>query len=170
MDGRTFEHYLRVVFGRRGFEVELTRYVGDYGADLIVRGDNRATVVQAKRSRRRVGVKAVQEAVAAKGYYGCDDALVVTNAYFTRQARVLAERNAVRLWSRHELVQELVQAGGKTASLADEPLTVEPSHRAAMTCVVCGKRVSEKVQSFCASQPQRFGGRTYCFAHQRARR
>src|SRR3970282_1616019 len=66
MDGKTFEKYLEVLFTRLGFHVERTRYIGDYGADLVVLKDGKKTIVQAKRSRRRVGVKAIQQAVAAK--------------------------------------------------------------------------------------------------------
>ena len=47
---------------------------GDFGADL----DN-YIVVQAKRYSKKVGVKAVQEVVAAKAHYGCREGIVVTS-------------------------------------------------------------------------------------------
>jgi len=34
-------------------------------------------------------------------------------------------------------------------------------------CVTCGVAVSEKVRDYCLERPQRFGGRVYCFTHQR---
>ena len=71
MDGKAFEEYLEVLFGKLGYKVERTRYVGDYGADLITQKDGVKTVIQAKRYGKAVGIKAVQEAVAAKGMYGC---------------------------------------------------------------------------------------------------
>lgn len=55
MDGKTFEKYLQVLFMRLGFHVERTRYIGDYGADLVVSKDGKKSIVQAKRSERRVG-------------------------------------------------------------------------------------------------------------------
>src|SRR5687767_4481140 len=61
MDGLTFERYLEGVFARLGFRVVRTRDHGDYGADLILSRDGERTVVQAKRSRGKVGIKAVQE-------------------------------------------------------------------------------------------------------------
>src|SRR5919201_4100538 len=74
MDGRTFEVFLSTLFRRLGHSVEITKHRGDYGADLVVRKDGHKTVVQAKRWRKRIGLKAVQEAVAAKAMYGCDGA------------------------------------------------------------------------------------------------
>jgi restriction system protein len=56
-----------------------------------------------------VGIKAVQEAVASKGYYSCDKAMVVTNSYFTNQTKTLASRNKVQLWDRKMLVKNLLE-------------------------------------------------------------
>lgn len=55
-------------------------------------------------------MKAIQEAVASKGYYG-DDAMVATNSFFTRQAKELARRNDVILWDRDDLVKTLISIG-----------------------------------------------------------
>src|SRR4051812_45359912 len=74
MDGHEFEERLERLFRRLGYRVETTPTSGDYGADLVVTGAEETMVVQAKRSRGAVGVRAVQEAVAARGYYGCDRA------------------------------------------------------------------------------------------------
>jgi restriction system protein len=108
MDGKTFERYLAMLFQRLGYHVEQTRYRGDYGADLVVRRDGTKTVVQAKRRTRNVGVSAVQQAVAAKGYYNAEAAIVVANRRFTQQARILARRNKVELWDRERLVKEML--------------------------------------------------------------
>ncbi len=53
MDGREFEQYLEVLFRRLGYQVELTRYIGDWGADLKVRKNGVETVVQAKRYNKK---------------------------------------------------------------------------------------------------------------------
>jgi restriction system protein len=65
MDGATFEEFLDTLFRQLGYRVENTRYRGDYGADLVVSKDGFKTAVQAKRWSKRIGVKAVQEAVAS---------------------------------------------------------------------------------------------------------
>lgn len=108
MDGKTFEDCLGALFSRQGYKVEVTPYRGDWGADLVLVKAGVRTVVQAKRYKKAVGVRAVQEAVAAKAKYHCSEAMVVTNATFTRQAQELARVNGVALWDREKLVSQLL--------------------------------------------------------------
>jgi restriction system protein len=165
MDGRTFEQYLRTAFQRLGYKVEVTKYHGDFGADLVVRKDGRKIAVQAKRYTKNVGVKAIQEAVASKGYYDADAAMVVTNRYYTEQAQTLARKNAVELWDRDRLVQILLRAQTADAPPAATDAALETPTEPA--CAECGTAVSEKVYAYCRDQAERFDGRIYCFKHQR---
>jgi restriction system protein len=110
MDGRTFEQFLVTLFRRLGYAVEHTGRRGDFGADLVIAKRGKRTVVQAKRSARRVGVKAVQEVATAKAPYRCTGALVVTNSRFSPQARTLASANDVVLWDRDALIDRLLAA------------------------------------------------------------
>ena len=177
MDGRTFEKYLEVFFKKLGYRVERTRYVGDYGADLVVRKNGIKTVIQAKRYKNKVGVKAIQEAVAAKGYYQCDEAMVVTNSFYTKQAQILAQANGVKLWNRDDLVRELLSVKNiqevepstleASATLETEP---QPEHEeidGQDICAVCGQPVSQKVKQYCLDHSERFEGKIYCFQHQK---
>jgi restriction system protein len=119
VDGRAFETFLGTLFKRLGYSVDITKHRGDYGADLIIVKNAKRTAVQAKRWSKPVGVKAVQEAVAAKGYYGCDNAMVVANRTFTRQAHQLARANSVQLWDRDALVSRILTTrdnGDRTTS------------------------------------------------------
>lgn len=178
MDGAEFEKYLEVLFTRLGFSVERTRYVGDYGADLVVSKDRVKTAVQAKRFGRKVGVTAVQQAVAAKAQYGCSEAMVVTNAFYTTQAVRLARANKVKLWDRNQLVSALISAR-KTAPYSSvnggHGRTVAPQERvqpllfpvAKASCATCGEQVSDKVREYCLARPKRFGGLVYCYEHQK---
>jgi restriction system protein len=118
MEGITFERRLAYLFTSRGYRVEQTRTRGDYGADLVLEKDGARTVVQAKRWKKNVGVKAIQEAVAAKPMYRCNYSMVVTNRYFTEQARRLAKANGVRLWNRDDLVRALLADGDEGLSPA----------------------------------------------------
>jgi restriction system protein len=182
MDGQAFELFLSTLFRRLGYSVEVTKYRGDYGADLVVKKSGRKTVVQAKRWKKRVGLKAVQEAVAAKAIYGCDGALVVANREFTQQARHLARANEVELWDRGALVDRLliVRRDRSTVAVASEqpigeslPAASQLSGVPAMGvgelahCTTCGVAVSAKVRDYCLARPARFGGRVYCFNDQR---
>lgn len=119
MDGRTFEIFLGTFFRRLGYGVEVTRYRGDYGADLVISKSGRRIAVQAKRWSKRIGVKAVQETVAAKGYYNADAALVVANREFTDPARRLARANKVELWDRGVLITKLLAVRSERNATAD---------------------------------------------------
>jgi restriction system protein len=173
MSGKTFEKYLEVLFEKLGYRVERTRYVGDYGADLVTSKDGVKTVIQAKRYKSKAGVKAIQEAVAAKGYYDCSKAMVVTNNFYTQQAIELARRNQVELWDRNKVVSALLSVKdnvvvgtfGQTQVAATTD--VQPVMDTQNICALCGKPVSEKVIQYCLAHQERFDGRVYCYEHQR---
>jgi HJR/Mrr/RecB family endonuclease len=108
-------------FKRVGFDVQRTPYRGDFGADFVLTWSGVKIAVQAKRSRRQVGVAAVQEVVAAKAYYECERAMVVTNGYFSEQAIILARANGVRMRSRDDLARELAALGKDGNSMHTAP-------------------------------------------------
>ena len=172
MDGKTFEEFLAARYRRLGYDVELTGYRGDFGADLVIAKDGIRTAVQAKRWSRRVGLKAVQEVVGAKAYYRCERATVVANRAFTDQARRLAAANDVTLWDRDVLIAHLLETTPRAdaapalaakravaASAVDEPAV----------CAACGATLSDKVRDYCVAHTARFDGRLYCYSHQRRR-
>lgn len=91
MSGHDFERHLKKVFRASGYTTELVGEDGaDFGADLIVAKDGVRFAVQAKnydRTVHKVGNDAVQQAIAGATYYKCEQAMVVTNASFTRAAK-----------------------------------------------------------------------------------
>jgi restriction system protein len=109
LSGRDFERLLTCVFKEQGARVLLTPYVGDGGADLVIEKGSMRTVVQAKRSKPSVGVRAVQEVVASKPRYKAERAMVVTNSHFTKAAIRLAKENGVELWGRNLLIERLTE-------------------------------------------------------------
>lgn len=184
MLGTTFERYLVAVFRQLGHQVQHTGRIGDYGADLVIARNGERTIVQAKRWNRKVGVRAIQEAVAAKGMYGCTAAMVVTNSFYTEQAKTLARANGVELWDRSQLVRmlQLLQQAEQTPpgvrvdgeSATDAPAATYDPHLAAsaspvVRCAYCGTAVSTKVQQYCEANTARFNGAIYCYDHQRSR-
>lgn len=110
MDGFEFERFLERLFDSIGFIAKVTKGSGDQGADLIIEKLGERTVVQAKRYSSPVSNRAIQEVVAAKAYYDCEKAMVVTNSRFTSSAKSLAFSNSVTLWDRDKL-KELIQEG-----------------------------------------------------------
>ncbi|WP_371399511.1 restriction endonuclease [Bacillus wiedmannii] len=105
MNGRQFEEYLSALYQALGYQTEVTKASGDFGADLILKNNNETIIVQAKRYSNKVSLQAVQEIVAAKGYYSANHAWVVTNNYFTEPARKLADANDVLLIDRDLLIK-----------------------------------------------------------------
>lgn len=111
MSGKEFEDYLGILFHSLEYKATVTKYSGDYGADLILENDTQKIVVQAKCYRNKVPIKAIQEIVSAKNYYSATNAWVVTNSFFTHPAINLARSNNVTLIDRSELAKLICKSG-----------------------------------------------------------
>ncbi|HWI51289.1 MAG TPA: restriction endonuclease [Symbiobacteriaceae bacterium] len=103
LGGFPFEDFLAKMFRTLGYDVQETKRTGDQGADLFVTRFGRKTVIQAKNYSGNVGNDAVQEVLAAKAFYGADQAMVVANRYFTPSAKELASGTGVQLVDRDQL-------------------------------------------------------------------
>ena len=143
LEGRAFERLLADLFRLLGHEADMTPFF-DHGADIILVREGEHIAVQAKRASRWVGVDAVRAAVASKPLYGCSGSMVVTNNWFSTNAKKLAKANRVELWDRRKLEEEILSF-----------------------CSLCEKRVTPRVRRWCLDRPKNFGGRVHCFDHQR---
>lgn len=134
MDGFQFEVYLKALFRELGYRPEVTKRSCDYGVDVILKGKNRI-VIQAKRYgiKNRVGIRAVQEVYAGKAYYKADEAWIVTNSVFTKQAEELAKACQVKLIDRLEL-QNLINKVNPEQKAETVYTQVDPAKR---KCPVC---------------------------------
>jgi restriction system protein len=103
MSGQDFENKLQQIFISKGYLVTHTGKLGDYGVDLVIEKDGIKTAIQAKRHKSKIGIDAVQQVTAGKLKYNCENAMVVTNRYFTYQAKQLAAVNNLELWDRNKL-------------------------------------------------------------------
>ena len=103
LDGYEFEDFLVQLFRNKGWEVQATQKGRDQGADLFIESFGKKTVIQAKNYQGNVGNKAVQEVIAAKEFYNCNEGMVITNRYFTPSAKELAFRANIKLIDRDEL-------------------------------------------------------------------
>lgn len=103
MSGEEFEEYLAAHFRKLGYKVKLTPKSNDFGADLILIKEGQKIVVQAKRYQSKIGVKAVQEIIGAKGYYKANRMMVVSNSFYTSGAKKLAAATNVELWDRNTI-------------------------------------------------------------------
>jgi len=109
MNGIEFERFMAATFETMGYEVNMTSVSGDFGADLILKKDNRTIVVQAKRHNQSIGISAVQQVHAAISYYKADEAWVVTNQDYSKAAYELAQKSNIRLINRNQLIEIIVK-------------------------------------------------------------
>lgn len=107
MSGIEFERALRQIFERDGWSVSLTARNRDYGGDLLLRRGGKSVIVQAKRWKKTVGIRAIQEALGARDHYRADEAWVVASSQFSKSAHTQARSSGVKLmdvlWLESEL-------------------------------------------------------------------
>ncbi len=103
MSGYEFEEFLKDLFERMGYDVELTKGSGDQGADLILSKMGEKTVVQAKQYSYKVPNTAVQEISAAIKHYRAYHGMVVSSNDFQPSAIELADSNGIQLVNRKDL-------------------------------------------------------------------
>lgn len=117
MDEEVFERYLAMLFTRMGFQVRRINYA-DNVSTLVATGHGVSYVIQARRNRRKVGIRAIEDAIATRKHLKCERAIVVTNHFFSSQARQMAKANQVITMDRHDLIKELTRI--KSSSIVDD--------------------------------------------------
>ncbi len=113
MTGKEFEQYISLCCRKIGYLTELTPDSQDYGADIILYKNNIKTIVQTKRWKNKVGVRAIQETIAAKQYYKAERGMVITNSFFTKNAINLAESDKIVTWDRDKLINFILHIKNK---------------------------------------------------------
>ena len=104
MEGHDFEYYCADLLRKNGFEnVEVTKGSGDHGIDILAEKDGITYAIQCKCYSSNIGNAAVQQAHTGKSIYKKDIAVVLTNRYFTAQAKEEAAVLGVKLWDRDKL-------------------------------------------------------------------
>ena len=124
LSGQMFEELILEHFKELGYKGRMTSATADYGADLVLENGQERIVAQIKRWNQKVGIDAVQQVVAAISHYNADRGMVVTNSFFTPNAKKLARSNNIELWDREKLIDFLSKARGKELA---EDLAYKPS-------------------------------------------
>lgn len=106
MDEAVFERYLALLFTRMGYQVRRVNYA-DNVSTLMATSNGVSYVIQARRNRRKVGIRAIEDAIATRKHLKCERAIVVTNHYFSSHARQIAKANQVLTLDRHDLIKEM---------------------------------------------------------------
>lgn len=107
MSGQEFELLLiEKLLPLQGYtNINGTSYTGDYGIDIIALKNGIKCAIQCKRFNNKVGNKAIQEVVAGRKHYKCEKAIVITNNYYTNNAKTLAFDNKVELLDRDDVIK-----------------------------------------------------------------
>ncbi|MGR5325334.1 restriction endonuclease [Vibrio alfacsensis] len=103
LDGVEYEAYCAQILEAVGWDVVRTPQTGDHGVDLIAQKNGRRVAIQCKRYSTPVGNKAVQEAYSGMSFYDANEAIVVSNAPFTKAANQLAGKLSVSLFHNTQL-------------------------------------------------------------------
>ncbi|MCJ7571407.1 MAG: restriction endonuclease [Candidatus Thermoplasmatota archaeon] len=107
MSWAQFEIFLQNFFEKKGYQVIRTKKSHDDGCDLILKKSEENIVVQAKKRKATIGVKAVQEIYAAKSFYEANNAILIVTSRFSKPALKLADKIGVECWDWQRLLQEL---------------------------------------------------------------
>lgn len=109
MSGNDFEYYCAELLKKSGFmKVQVTSASGDYGADILAEQHGIKYAIQCKCYSSDIGIDAVYQISGGMKYYEANVGCVLTNRYFTRQARELADKTGIILWDR-DFLNKLVQ-------------------------------------------------------------
>lgn len=103
MKGLEFEKFVAQCLRARGYRTKNIGASGDFGVDVVASKGRQKWAIQVKRYKSNVSRTAVSDAVAGKHYWKCDSAWVITNSYFTKDAKTLATHTECRLTDRDEL-------------------------------------------------------------------
>lgn len=105
MTGADFEIYCADLLRKNGFtDVTVTSTSGDFGADIIATQNKIKYAIQCKCYSSDIGVDAVYQVTGGMKYYDANVGVVLTNRYFTRQAKELASKIGIVLWDRDFLI------------------------------------------------------------------
>lgn len=148
MSGEQFEYFLKVHFEKEGYNAKMTTKSHDFGGDIVLTKGKDKIIIQAKRYKSSVGIKAVQEVIGALGYYEGTKGMVICNSYFTKSAKELALKNNIELWDRRKLIEKFsIESTYKAMSYGNEECkskTINKPLKDEYTCPKCGKRLVER--------------------------
>ena len=107
MGGLEYEEFIKNCFIKNGCEAQVTKASGDQGVDVLAEIGDKRIAVQCKHYNSKVGNDAIQQVYSAKDFFDCDIAVVISNNYFTNQAKQLASKLGVSLLH-HEDIEEFI--------------------------------------------------------------
>lgn len=110
LNGYEFEDFVAMLFSCMGYDSMATQKSVDNGVDVIAKKNRKIIAIQTKLYyNHSVGNKAVQEIYTAKNLMLADYGVVITNSYFTPEAKQCAKKLNILLIDRISLQNILLQ-------------------------------------------------------------
>ena len=100
-----FEKALANLYRNLGYSVQETKGSGDEGIDLILRKNNKETIVQCKGHEKPIGVGAIRDLCGAMTHARVERAVLACPAGFTDGVRKFADGKPIELLTAKELVE-----------------------------------------------------------------
>lgn len=148
MTGPDFEVYCADLLRKNGFiDVSVTSTSGDFGADIIATQNKIKYAIQCKCYSSDIGVDAVYQVTGGMKYYDANVGVVLTNRYFTRQAKELASKIGIVLWDRDFLIS-LIDSKADIVSDARIPRQEDGTYDRDVHFEEAGKLIIEKENAY----------------------
>ncbi len=110
-----FEAWVGERFREMGYDVRLTPFQGDHGADLLVERDGETAVVQCKhRPGGSVGEPVLRDLFGAMHHFAAARAILVTTGRVTQAARGWLRGKPIEAWDAGDLAQRWADAISQT--------------------------------------------------------
>jgi restriction system protein len=105
LSGSQFEQELARVYKQMGYDVELTPSSGDRGIDIILKRNNRTTIVQCKATKRPVGPAVARELYGTLIESGMDDAVLASISGCTTGVRRFITNKPIKIVTLNDIIK-----------------------------------------------------------------
>jgi len=137
MDGYEFEYFVGNLLRKMGFEVEQTALSGDGGVDIIAHSHELIFkgkyLVQCKRYTGTIGEPTIRDLYGVVLSQNANKGILITNSFFTQQAKHFAEGKNIELLDGNELNTLILKYFGEENSLA----SINENQTAYFTSISC---------------------------------
>ena len=112
LNGNEFEEWCADLLCKMSFQnIQITEKSGDQGVDILSEKDGVKYAIQCKCYSTDLGNTPIQEVESGRVFYGCHVGVVMTNRYFTKGAKELAQKTGTLLWDRKFISNMVDQLG-----------------------------------------------------------
>ena len=118
--GFDYEHKMQDLFEKKGYKIERTRDIGDFGVDFIIHLSKTDKVaVQVKKQKQPANLNVIQAVYSGGRFYDCNKFAVICTSGFTSNALKMAGRLGVYCSDVKFNVDELYKAREKAIELIE---------------------------------------------------